>query len=172
MATARQPQHQQAAPLHRHTLFIAAPMSGLASDDQYRNVRQQALVASNRLQHLGAIEVYFAGQDIDSTEQFSGQLAGLRTDIAALRRAHGFVMLFPERVASSVLIEAGYAMALDLPMLLLVRDRNDLPYMFQEAEQARDCVGIPPISIQEYNTDNDLETALETWVRETFGKKG
>ncbi len=68
--------------------------------------------------------------------------------MAALRAAHLFVMIYPGKIVTSALVEVGYAMALRLPCLLLVRDRDDLPYLLKQAERAGEAAQLPPIEIQ------------------------
>ncbi len=42
-------------------------------------------------------------------------------------------MLYPQKMASSVLFEAGFALALDKYSLYFAADRTELPFMLREA---------------------------------------
>jgi hypothetical protein len=51
-------------------------------------------------------------------------------------------MLYPKKIASSVLVEAGWALALGKQSLYFVDKRDDLPFLLKQAEQAFSSVRI------------------------------
>lgn len=138
-------------------VFIAAPMSGAADESAYREIRDAAMRIVHRLRGgEPPCEVYFAGAGIATKAEFTPHGSALEQDMGFLRGADAFILIYPEKVLSSVLIEAGYAMALGIPMLLFVRRRADLPYLLQEAESTMDRRLVPPITIREYRDQDDL----------------
>ncbi len=142
-----------------YDVFLAAPMSAYSNDREYREGRDEVLALIEALKaKFGFREVYFAGQDVASVERFSSNDAALAQDMAALRASRAFCLLYPARLASSVLVEVGYAMALGIPCVLLTRRRGDLPFLLIDAEK-RAIEGIPPIRIVEYG-DRDPASEL------------
>lgn len=155
------------APMAEKTckVFIAAPMSGAADESAYQVSRDAAMRIVHRLRSAEQpYEVYFAGAGIATKAEFTPQGSALEQDMGFLRSADAFVLIYPEKVLSSVLIEAGYAMALGMPMVLFVRRRADLPYLLQEAESTSNRHLVPPITIREYRDAEDLTEQAFTAV--------
>jgi hypothetical protein len=142
-----------------YDVFVAAPMSAHAGDDDYQRTRNQVLTFITTLKSMPGLDrVYFAGQDLPSVTQFATQQSALAQDISALRNSRMFCLIYPERLASSVLVEAGYALAIGMPCVLFTRKRGDLPYLLVDAE-AHSVEGIPAIRIVEYG-DRDPAAVL------------
>src|SRR5271166_5837456 len=112
-----------------YDLFLAAPMSALDESD-YATERAGVLA---EVEHPGG---------------FTGEADALRRDLTALRHARLFVLIYPGKIVTSALVEVGYALALRLPCLLLVRDRSDLPYLLNQAEQTDAGDLLPPMRIE------------------------
>jgi hypothetical protein len=146
-------------------VFIAAPMSGFDSNKDYEESRKIILDLIDHLkkQHTFS-DIYYAGSQISSRSQFTSHNLAMKVDLDALRRSALFILLYPEKLISSVLVEAGYAMACRTPMLLMVKNRGDLPYFFREAEQISGDETLPPIEIQEYKGYRDLERSIDASI--------
>lgn len=145
--------------------FIATPMNGLGSEALYKENRKAILRLSGHLQtNHGFSSVYFAGQNIESKANFSSGSAALTADLSAIRDADIFILVYPVKVLSSVLVEAGYAMALGKPLLLLVRKQEDLPYLLSEAEKLKGADMFPNILIRVYNGYEDLQRSFDESV--------
>jgi hypothetical protein len=129
-----------------YELFIAAPMSSLDPSD-YADTRAEVLSVIDRLAKHDFGGVYFAGAKISHPEAFTGEAESLRRDLTALRGARLFVLIYPGKMVTSALVEVGYALALQLPSLLLVRNRADLPYLLDQAEQSGASDLLPPLRI-------------------------
>lgn len=140
--------------------FIAAPMSGLGSDRAYKESRTVVLSLVQHLREKYGLEdkdIYYAGKDIDSQSKFSDVTLALNADLGALDKADIFLLYYPVKVASSVLVEAGYALARRKPMILLPKNADDLPYFFKQAESASEAgEKIPLVKICEYRSDGNL----------------
>ena len=132
-----------------YELFIAAPMSALSSDEAYALSRDNilALVETLSASH-GIGPVYYAGAAISGAAGFSGEENALRRDLEALRASRFFVLVYPSKIVTSALVEVGYALALRLPCLLLVSDRNDLPYLLNQAAAFEPGDLLPPLKIE------------------------
>lgn len=143
-----------------YDLFIAAPMSALAPD-AYADGRQEVLALMRLLSDRhGFGSIYFAGADIGEAKSFTGEGEALKRDLAALRASRFLVLIYPSKIVTSALVEVGYALALDLPCLLLVQDRRDLPYLLNQAERGEAGDMLPTIEIQTSRGPDAMSAAV------------
>jgi hypothetical protein len=121
----------------KHDVFLAAVMAGHESDAQYRANRESVLALKRTLeQSNGCNSVFYAGTKIASKEGFDDDALSLNIDLQEMRASRNFILYYPEKVASSVLFEAGWALVLGKPSIYIVRDRDDLPFLLNNASQA------------------------------------
>jgi hypothetical protein len=131
-----------------YDLFIAAPMSAV-DEATYGEGRAGILATIQRLETAhGFGAIYFAGAEIGGSASFTDRGEALRRDFAALRNANLFALIYPAKIVTSALVEVGYALALRLPCLLLVRDKQDLPYLLNEAGDGVAGDTLPLIQIE------------------------
>lgn len=151
--------------------FIAAPMSGMNSNSAYEESRRVVLSLVGHLcEHFGLRyeDVYYAGKSVSSQQDFNDVSLALEADLKALDEADVFLLYYPVKVASSVLVEAGYALARNKPMILLPKDAKDLPYFFKQASDAS-CEGkIPSVKIYEYHDDKDILEKVDMAIHDFF----
>lgn len=119
-------------------LFVAAPMSGFDTVEAYQAHRDETLELVEHLENLPeTASVYYAGRDIPSSGEFSGPNKALMLDLGGLIDSDAMIMLYPTKVVSGALIEVGIAIGKKIPVLIVVKDRADLPYMFREVDEFR-----------------------------------
>lgn len=151
-------------------VFIAAPMSGLGSDAEYRKARSSVLNIVRHLRDgygLRDENIYYAGRNIDSQSEFGDATLALKSDLAALAKTDVFMLYYPVKVASSVLVEAGYALACKKPMILFPKNSSDLPYFFKQAASASNENGeIPDLKIYEYGSESNLLQKVDLALNE------
>lgn len=137
-------------PNSTYDLFIAAPMSALDTAG-YAEGRAEVLALMDRLSAVhGFKRIYFAGAAISGPEAFTAGADALHRDVEGLRSSRLFTLLYPTKIVTSALVEVGYALALQLPCLLLVRDESDLPYLLRQAEKREAGDMLPPVKIAIY----------------------
>jgi hypothetical protein len=141
-----------AKPKIRHEVFLAVPMASV-DDADYELVRNEAIELVKALEEkCGENCVFYAGREIASKLEFEAADLSAQADLEAIAASRYFVMLLPKKVASSVLFEAGVAVALRKPSLYFVRDRDDLPFLMQQVEQAfawvklYECATLPDVT--------------------------
>jgi len=126
--THARPQNPQAGP----QIFVASPMDSLGTDTAFQIDREGVLRIVQALeQEMVEAKVHYAGSAIASRAAFDPELRGFEINCRALHTATAFVLLYPARIASSVLVEVGAALALELPIVMFVRSREDLPYLLR-----------------------------------------
>ena len=147
-------------------------MSGLGSDKEYKESRTVVLSLVQHLREkygLNDTDIYYAGKNIDSQSKFSDVTLALNADLGALDRSDIFLLYYPAKVASSVLVEAGYALAREKPMILLPKNADDLPYFFKQAESASEAGGrIPFVKICEYRYDGNLLRMIDSALQDVL----
>jgi len=142
-----------------HDVFLAMAMAGLETEEQYQNYRNQALRIEKWLQdYCGFRSLFYAGHNLETKEKFEAEDFSLSEDLQALRRSKYFMLVYPERIVSSVLFEAGLAIALGKPSVYFIRDRSSLPFLMKMAEQAKLPAGV---RIYEYENLSKIENLLQ-----------
>jgi len=153
-------------------LFIAAPMSALGNDEAYAIGRKNILELIDRLSSVHGLDpVYYAGATISGQAAFTGETTALRRDLEALRNSRLFVLVYPSKIVTSALVEVGYALALRLPCLLLVRDKDDLPYLLNQVEASEPSELLPPLRIRVFHEIDSAAQEIAAFRRDLVQKE-
>ncbi|HEX8526728.1 hypothetical protein [Allosphingosinicella sp.] len=125
-----------------YDIFIASPMAALDDPAAYHAQRQEVAAITEALHsHAGIEKVYDAGTKIPAANEAGEKMGAVKwdpkdfaaeVDLEALRHSKYFLLIYPHRIASSVLFEAGYALGMGKPAVYVVRKRDQLPYLMQE----------------------------------------
>ena len=83
-----------------------------------------------------------------------------------LKESEHYVFILPKKVASSILMEIGYAIALSKNTLIFTHGRKSLPYMLQQADKA-----IPNIRIYEYKEFKEVLSLVKGNGMSLFTRK-
>lgn len=144
-----------------YDVFLATPMSSIVEDVDYAVHRNGIIHIMKVLKEECRVEsVYFAGTAINSKKDFTPENLALQEDLVALSKSKLFFLIYPEKVVSSALVEAGFAIALKKPSLIFAKKRSDLPYLLVEAGGETNNPFLPPIIVEEYSTIVDLGNKL------------
>lgn len=149
---------------YKYDLFIASPMAAYDTNEQYQKDRQNILNISIAFQKkFNFKSIFYAGKAILSMEDFEYEDSSVKDNLTALKQSKYFVLIYPEALLSSVLVEAGWALALDKPSVYFVRDRNHLPFLLKEAGQA-----FGSVKIYTYTNVEDLIKSIDNNKREAL----
>jgi hypothetical protein len=96
-------------------------MAAHRSEKKYREHYADARMIFQTLSNDCGLRVYWAAQQISSKRDFDMLDLSIDTDLNALRESGSFMLVYPERLASSVLFEAGCTLALDKASHYFVR---------------------------------------------------
>jgi hypothetical protein len=129
------------------SIFLSAPMnmfkvSGRPED--YKESRTQVLkiIATIKLE-CGINDTYYAGENIESVDQFDLPGASLQKDFRRIQEREYFILFWPEKITSrSSLVEAGVALTLNKKCIYFVRSQEDLPFLLQGAQNCTKNVKI------------------------------
>lgn len=136
----------------KYDVFISSPMAALANDEQYKKDREKVLAVMKALRtKCNFHSCIYAGNNIESMERFEQPDDSLRDDFRNLRESKYFILLYPAKLASSVLLEAGWALAFGKPSIYFVPNREVLPFLLQQAGQT-----FPNVKIYESEKVDDI----------------
>jgi TIR domain-containing protein len=151
----------------KYDVFLSVPMASFKDDSEYQPFRTDVLKVIHALHDCG-LSVFCALEAIDSMSQFDTHGISTHDDIAILQQTGTFVMLYPQKLATSALFEAGYALALGRPSLFFVRNEQDLPYLMQRLPEALTNVSI--LDSREWKTYEDIVKLLRRNANHWFQK--
>ena len=118
----------------KYDVFLSSAMAGLKTEEDYQKYRNEALHLEKIMKEkCNFQEIFYAGRNLATKAAFEAQNLSLEDDFNALRESRYFLLIYPERIVSSVLFEAGWALALGKPSVYYVRNRADLPFLMREA---------------------------------------
>jgi hypothetical protein len=153
----------------KYDVFLSVPMASFETDAEYKAFRAEAMKVVAALRDRCGLSVFCALEGIKSMAEFDTHGVSARDDMDILHHSGNFVMLYPQKLASSALFEAGFALALRLPCLFFVRKEEDLPYLMQRLPEAFTNVSI--LDSREWKTYEDIGTRLEKNKDRWFGHR-
>ena len=145
---------------YKYNLFISYPMKPLGLEES-KKLYEVVLVSKNAIQNYRPDFKIFASVDnlIDEKE---GEKTIPQTDsFEALRKSKKYLLIYPKVMASSVLIELGYALCMDKQIIILAKKFEDLPYLLQTRINRFKCKNI---TIQYFN-DESLQRELQNAIK-------
>lgn len=77
-------------------------------------------------------QIYCSMLEVKEEKKIESSHETLKKDLNRINKSKNFLLIYPEKLHSSCLVEAGYALALGIPSLYIVSDLTHLPYMLQD----------------------------------------
>jgi hypothetical protein len=127
--------HQKARKI-KYDVFLSAILAGFQDDAKLQEEKQHALAVASCLEEEYGYTVYYAGRNVRSIKDFDAADISARADIDSLRGSRYFLMIYPQRIVSSVIFEAGMALEQCQASIYFVRKHQDLPYLMQRLTEA------------------------------------
>ena len=115
-----------------YDVFISCPMTSVPGPE-YERLRQTIDALTNAITVRGYSAYSAAGRigKIVDPEAIAAE-----TDLPALIASRNFLMIYPSKLLSSCLLEAGYALVAGTPSVYFVKTDDDLPYMLRGAVES------------------------------------
>lgn len=144
---------------YQDSIFISSPMAGYDNNQKYTDYRTLILNVRNVLvKEKNAKNVIYAGSRIETINDFEDKGLSLQMVYRYVQQCKSFILIYPEKVASSVFLEVGWAIAMRKPLVLFVRDRDDLPFLLGGAGDAN----LERIRIIEFKDEENLLSIIRT----------
>lgn len=127
--------HDRAKKLRtEHDVFISIPMTGLNSEEKYNEIHQEAVEIGRVFTQEPEINnIYCAAITYKTLNQIQNALVA--DDLDHLKKSKRFILIYPEKLVTSCLVEAGYAICLGIPCIFFVKNEDHLPYILKEIGQ-------------------------------------
>lgn len=138
----------------KDSIFISSPMNSSKSDDEYKQLRCNIISLKTRLYELGFKEIIYPGDEIESKTEFEGENKAINKNFKKLKSAECLLAIYPNSIASSVLLEIGYAIALTKNIVVFTKNKKKLPFMLREADT------INNVKIFEFKNFKDIENRI------------
>ena len=91
-----------------YDLFLSCPMSSTEADE-FAQLRGTTDAIIDRLSE-GGFSIYSALRKVENPQSFDPEGIAAESDLEALRRSRNFLMIYPRKILSSCILEAGYAL--------------------------------------------------------------
>lgn len=121
---------QSVSTVNLNTLFISAPMASI-DDSEYNDLRTYLLSLKKTLIKIGFSDVKCPLFDKGDKTVFDGKIKAIKDNFSNLKQVDSMLVIYPQNVPSSSLVELGYGIALCKKLVLFYKD--ELPYILQEA---------------------------------------
>ena len=119
-------------------VFISAPMAAFTDKKSFEENNKDVLRVIEALRNASAsARIFYAGQGIKTMDDFEPADTSLDKDFQAILQSRALVMIYPEKLASGALVEAGFALGAGKPSYYFVKDEHDLPFILRLASQAK-----------------------------------
>jgi len=127
--------------LWERNVFIAAPMASFAEGtDAYKNFQASIGSVIEAFQKGPALpfrkNVYCALKTKVSEKDFDPPALAADEVIREIKRADYFVLIYPEPLATSALIEVGIALAFEKPVCIFIKKGAKSPFLLKQIEGA------------------------------------
>lgn len=144
-----------------YNVFLSTPMAAYENDEQYRASRKEFKKAFDALQAHDS-KVFWASEKIESISDFETKSISAITDLEAIKKSKYFCLIYREKLVTSAIFEAGYAVALNKTSIYFVTQINDLPFLMR---------GLPNVRIHdssEWTTTEQMIKIIHAHQNTTF----
>lgn len=143
----------------RNKIYLACPMASLSNEEQYQTVKEAVRQLRNALVsycHIPEKKIYAPALSIASSERFDGNEKALAENFAVMKQIEYYVCLYDKNVATSMIAEIGYCIALRKNIIIFQKEGINLPYILQDSDKA-----LPFVKIYSYKKNSDIIGILE-----------
>jgi hypothetical protein len=141
--------------------FVSIPMDGANNQEwEDHRKRMQNLVAAIR-RHCEVRVVFYAGDLYPTKGKWQTPDVALCENFQKLKASNKFIMIFPRKTSSSVLVEAGMALALGKDTVIFAKNPDELPFLLRRAANASRQNNLPRINVYKYNNFDDIIRTIE-----------
>ena len=135
-----------------NTLYVSAPMSSI-DDESYKELRENLLCLKEKLINVGFVDIYCPLFEKHSSELFDGKTKAIKENFAKMKQVDCMLIIYPQNIPSSILVEIGYGLSLCKKTVIFYRDK--LPYILEEAGET-----ISHIKTYKYDSFNEIESVV------------
>lgn len=149
--------------IRRSSVFLCGPMASLSDNDAYKKSRKLMMGIASALQENGFSPTYYGGNEIESIDDFDESIKSVKDNFAQFKQSEFVVVVYPEALPSSVLVEIGYAIALSKPTVIFTKSRDVLPFLLKDIDRT-----LTNVSVFEYANPDEILKKIKGNGRELF----
>ena len=148
-------------------VFISSPVSSI-DEKKYPISRSEILKVIEALKrHKGFNSIHYVGQEHESnTDLWKRNVVEYNKVLKNIENSRYFILIYPEKVVSSALVETGWALCLKKPIIIFHKQKENLPFILQNPDYVRNMVSvkmIPYNSISEITEYIQFDKKLFNW---------
>ena len=137
--------------IRRSSVFLCGPMASLSGEGNYETIRGLMMEIANTFKERGFYPVYYGGSNIENTEDFDESIKSVKDNFSQFKQSEFVVVVYPEALPSSVLVEVGYAIALSKPTVIFTKSRQYLPFLLKDIDKT-----LMNVSVFEYTDPQEI----------------
>jgi len=130
-------------------IFISFPIAGVKDKKEREEVNEFANKLEISLKNIGYRKIFNASLHFSNNHDHQPPRVACETDFGALDKSKNFLLLYPEKIATSALIELGYALGGQKKIIMCSPSIHNLPFLARGLGEA-----YRNVSFLEYE-DND-----------------
>ncbi len=139
------------------SVFISTPVSAFVDQASYATWRRRlAKIEAILVAECGFKHVTYAAKGLKLSTDVHAPALSLRDDLNSIQTCAFFLLVYPEPLPSSALVEVGYALCLAKRCMIFCPSRETLPFLLQHAEAA-----FSNVRIHTYDQPDDILTLLK-----------
>ena len=120
---------------YKYDIFLAAPVSAVDNNRAYQRTRSDIKKIFNTFVSYG-LSVYWAAEKIEKIDELDSEKDLILDSFHALDNSQNFVLVYSEKIVTSTLVEAGYALAMKKRSIYFIRDKSELPFLLRNSDEA------------------------------------
>lgn len=125
-------------------VFLAAPLAALSDESFESDLSKMKEIKTILEEECDFKRVFFAGTNMKTKQDFETADVSVEADVNALKESQNFILIYPDKIVSSVLFEAGIALALGKPSFYFGATDN-FPFLMKQANQKFNFVKIQDV---------------------------
>lgn len=138
----------------QYYVFISYPMKAISDIKTRRRLGTIIDGVNVCLRNNYPHYTIFASQD----DELKGneKLIHLTDDFEALKKSKEYILIYPKKLASSVLLELGCALCMGKMVTIFVKSKDDLPYLVKKRLEEQN----QSIKIEVFSSESELQQLL------------
>jgi len=125
-------------------VFLAAPLAALSDESFELSLSKMKEIKTILEEECDFKRVFFAGTNMKTKLDFETADVSVEADVNALKESQNFILIYPDKIVSSVLFEAGIALALGKPSFYF-GETDNFPFLMKQANQKFNFVKIQDV---------------------------
>ena len=140
-------------------IFIAAPLTSFNACDFFLNNKRICDLIKWIRENSLHKNIFYAGENKYKKNNFDNPKIAIQIDLETIHNSKYILFIYPSKVITSAFVEIGYAIALKKKVFILVKRREDLPFILQESDKVYNY-----IKIYDYTKDSCFEETFKDIV--------